>query len=145
ETPRLINIAASVFDFESFSALAQPRLDARPVRVDWHRAYQHVAGRHLDPAAPLDRYRALAAAEPRDSALAYLQGRLEEDPAASMALFEQAMQLPQPTPYAAHALAFYHAAMADYASALRYSDQARASDADDPSFAAVRRSILHGL
>ena len=70
-------------------AFVRPRLAGRPVRGEWHRAYQSLVER-TDPDADLKpEYRKLVEETKRAPAAVYLLGRLEDGPAAEK-LYEEA-------------------------------------------------------
>jgi hypothetical protein len=56
-------------------------LDARPVNIPWHRAFQGVAEGDTPEAELLAQYDRFLAAEPASAALLYLRGRIEPDAA----------------------------------------------------------------
>ncbi len=60
-------------------AYLRDRLAARPVRIEWHRAYQGMHDSSTDHSALVAKYDSLLAATPTDSALLYLRGRIDPD------------------------------------------------------------------
>lgn len=78
-------------DAEAETFLAK-HLDDKPIRIDWHRAYQEL----LERADRLDDLRAnydkRLAADPDNGTLLYLRGRLETDPDAAQTLFQAAAE-----------------------------------------------------
>jgi hypothetical protein len=61
--------------------LLSSRLDARPINVPWHRAYQSLAEGDTPEAELRAQYDRSLAAEPKSAALLYLRGRIEPDAA----------------------------------------------------------------
>lgn len=138
-----VHLGATFLPADEFMALAERRLEARPVEIEWHRAYQRLA--ENSGTSDLERkYRDYCAAEPENSALAYLLGRIVDDPAESRQILEHATELPNRTGYAANALAYHFALEGDYATARHYADTACALAPDSENFAAFRMTALHG-
>src|SRR6185437_8918149 len=69
------------------------RLDDRPVRVEWHRAWQGLRQDEGDDDQELiKRYDAWLAAAPDDSTLLYLRGRCDPDTEAALGYYERSRQ-----------------------------------------------------
>jgi tetratricopeptide (TPR) repeat protein len=66
-------------DLPRVEALMKTRLDVRPVDVNWHRMYQHIAERLMPEEQLAAYYDKLLAAEPSSAPLLYLRGRIEPD------------------------------------------------------------------
>lgn len=137
-------LGSSLLPRDEFLGLARSRLADRPARVQWHRAYQGLMqytpeGRNLE-----SEYRELARSAPNDSLLTYLHARVIEDADERRETFERALALPNPTGYAAHALAYFHLLEGDYARAVNYSEEALRLEPKNPQFSALRHSALYG-
>jgi tetratricopeptide (TPR) repeat protein len=77
----------------------QSGLERRPVRIQWHRAYQAVrsgAGQEAELAAE---YRKRVEAEPKNSDWLYLLGRVESDQKTAESLFDRAIAANPKSPY----------------------------------------------
>ena len=96
-------------------AVLESRLADRPVRVEWHRSYQYLMERSFPNFDLSGQYQRWTDAEPDDGALLYLYARSIHDPAKSHPLFERALRVAHPSPYAAYGLGVDAFAEADYA------------------------------
>jgi tetratricopeptide (TPR) repeat protein len=67
------------------------RLAERPVRVDWHRAWQNLRREENDDDAVIKQYDDWLAADPGNSALLYLRGRCDRDMQTALDYYERAM------------------------------------------------------
>ncbi|HVK10092.1 MAG TPA: hypothetical protein VM597_15090, partial [Gemmataceae bacterium] len=94
---------AALFPPAEALPLLRTRLGDRPVRVDWHVAYQSVAERAEPDHDLRAEYRALVEETKRAPAAVYLQGRVEDGPAEEKLLEEAATANP-PVPQAAASL-----------------------------------------
>ena len=96
-------------------------LAKRPVHIEWHRTYENllINTNRAGLAADYDR---MLAAEPTNSALLYLRGRLGGSPAEEQDYFNRSLQADRDNPYPAYALAYDSAATGDWASAKRLLD-----------------------
>ena len=94
--------------------LLRTGLAARPVNLPWHRQYQNLHMNPADEAALAAEYDRLLAAEPENSALLYLRGRIGPN---GDAWFERALKADPANPYASFALGYDRMAMADAAGA----------------------------
>ncbi|MGA2750935.1 MAG: tetratricopeptide repeat protein [Verrucomicrobiota bacterium] len=116
----------------------------RPVRIEWHRAYQNLllgGNRHR----LVGEYDSMLAAEPGDSALLYLRGRLSADYAEGQDYFNRSLRADPANPYPAFALAFDAASTADWASAKRLLDPAIAQEPGNRSFLTLWSLACLGL
>ncbi len=143
--PDLLFLGANFLPRSEFLALAEPRLDARPVKIEWHRAYQTLVENTPEGSGLVARYRSYTEREPADSNLLYLYGRIVDDLDESRALFERAAQADKPSAHAANALAYYYILEGDFARALDYSRQALALDRSSAQFKQLRNDALNGL
>jgi Flp pilus assembly protein TadD len=107
------------------------RLDDRPVLIDWHRAYQEIRqtdGRRDDLPELYDRY---LAADPGNSALLYLRGRLETDDARAAEYFGRARVADPKNPYPWFAEGYQLLVSGDFAGARQAIEEACRLDPDD--------------
>src|SRR5262249_38176811 len=103
----------------------RPRLDQylhagitnRPVRIQWHRAYQNLHDHATEHAALVREYDDLLQAEPSSSALLYLRGRLESDRVAARGLFKRAAEADPRNPFPLFALGYDRMVAGDWAGA----------------------------
>jgi tetratricopeptide (TPR) repeat protein len=84
----------------------EPRLDDKPVRVDWHRAYQTQTERASPGADLRPRYRKLVADTNGQADALYLLGRAEPDHDEGEKLYRQAATANPPSGYAASGLGY---------------------------------------
>lgn len=89
-------------------------LSERPVNIGWHRAYQHLYMNRTDEAALTAEYDQLLAADPENSALLYLRGRIE---AKGEPWFARALKNDPKNAYASFALGYDRFAVSDFAAA----------------------------
>jgi Tfp pilus assembly protein PilF len=92
-------------------------LDRQPIEIPWHRMYQSVSQREGRTEELDRRYGQLLQADPDNSALLYLQGRLQPTLRGSQDLFRKAIQSDETNGYALSALAFCDAVAGDFAAA----------------------------
>jgi tetratricopeptide (TPR) repeat protein len=100
----------------------KPRLADRPVLVEWHRAYQNLKDK--DPGLVAE-YEGYLAKEPDNGELAYLLGRIVEEPAKERELFQRAANGKPPSAYAWNALALTSLARGEFEQGLEQSEKAR--------------------
>ena len=112
--------------------LLRTGLAARPVNIAWHRMYQNLHMNRADEAALAAEYDGLLAAEPENSALLYLRGRVGPN---GDALFERAHKADPQNHYASFALGYDRLAMADPATARPLLASAAAGMPDSAPFA----------
>ncbi len=144
DAPYLPFFLAGSLDWEAFLDLAAPHLEARPLRVEWHRAYQNVfEGR--GEYARLDReYRALLDDEPENGIRLYLLGRLLSDPELAHDLFERATKATPPSEHAWYALSYASLANARFEDCLEEVDRALSFSPGNPTYVDHRRECLQG-
>jgi hypothetical protein len=92
-------------------------LDQQPIEIPWHRMYQSACQREGLNKELDQRYRQMLQADPNNSALLYLQGRLRPTLRGSLELFQRAIQADEKNGYAQAAIAFCDAAAGDFAAA----------------------------
>src|SRR5262249_44694619 len=100
-----------------------PRLEARPLLVEWHRSYQTLMEREHPEVDLRARYRQLAA-DLKDAACAvYLYGRVEE-PSERPKLYERAAAANPPCPAAFQGLGYIALSEGRFADAVRWMEKA---------------------
>ena len=92
-------------------------LAVRPVRIEWHRAYQNLHDSAGEHDALVAKYDALLATAPADSGLLYLRGRVDSSRAGTRDFFERAARANARNPYPLFGLAYDHMAAGDWAAA----------------------------
>lgn len=103
---------------ETFVAIIRPGLDARPVRVDWHRLYQGYT-ETLEPDKDLQQeYLDRLNRFPDDPNLQYLYGRILKDPEQSELWYQKSVSGSRPCPYGYYAMGYARMANAEYTQAL---------------------------
>lgn len=76
------------------------RVEDRPVRVEWHRAWQGLRQEEGDADQEIiKRYDAWLAAAPNDSALLYLRGRCDRDADTALGYYERSREADPANPY----------------------------------------------
>ncbi|MGJ8638620.1 MAG: hypothetical protein ACSHYA_04440 [Opitutaceae bacterium] len=137
----LLSYASLVVPQDRLMELTQSKVDQVPVLIEYHRYYQ----RQLEASKPAgtvaDEYRERLAAHPGNHALTYLLGRVEEDPATSLELFEAAYSGTGAEGYAANALAYHFLLQGFPEKAQKFADQAIKRDPDNQNFLSLRESI----
>lgn len=101
-----VMLLSGLLSNEELLTVAAPRLEVRPVAVEWHRAYQSVregAGQGGEVKAE---YEALLRGEPENSSLHYLLARIEVDAKRREALLRRAIDLDANNAYAHFGLAY---------------------------------------
>lgn len=91
-------------DAERGRKLLEPGLAVRPVQTAWHRSFQDLSrGEHRKEL--IARYDSFLEKEPTNSALLYLRGRIEKDPAKSVQFYDKAIAMDPQNAFAYYALA----------------------------------------
>jgi tetratricopeptide (TPR) repeat protein len=111
--------------YGAVSGTAAPRVEAfirqglaaRPVRIEWHRLYQRLREKPATQAAVVAEYDGFLRAEPDNSALLYLRGRLAAERAVARDYFERAARLDSHNAYAPYALGYDYAVRGDWSGA----------------------------
>lgn len=85
--------------FERCGDFVAARLADRPVRIDWHRIWQTVRKEQNKDDELVRQYDELLSADPTNSALAYLRGRLEQSVEASREYCARAIAADPSSPY----------------------------------------------
>lgn len=125
--------------------LIQPHLTERPIRVEWHRAYQNInrtgsAANDLQP-----RYAELVAQNPEDGSAYYLRGRIAKNPDAARTDYQRALSASKPSAYAHLALAGLDSTAAHFEESLTHFDAAIAAGIDDREIREQRCNVLIAL
>ncbi len=98
-------------------AFLRAGLAERPIRMEWHRAFQDLHRAAVDNPALVARYDSLLAATPNDSALLYLRGRIEGRQAAMHDYFTRSVQADPRNAYPLYGLAYDFIASGDWSDA----------------------------
>ena len=106
----------------------------RPVQVEWHRAYQILRRNREDAAAIIAEYDALLQADPGNSALLYLRGRLSDSGKEARGFYQRAIEKDAGNAYAWYALSHHAMAAADWQAAKDAAAKACAAAPDDEDF-----------
>ncbi|MGE5195164.1 MAG: BTAD domain-containing putative transcriptional regulator [Deltaproteobacteria bacterium] len=107
------------------------RLDDRPVLVDWHRAYQEACQARDHDDGLLQRYDRYLAADPGNSTLLYLRGRIETDDAQADAFYERARAADPTNPYPWYAQGYRLRVAGEFAGARKALEEASRLNPDD--------------
>lgn len=101
-------------------AFMEPKLDARPVNVELHRAYQQAILDSKDKEPELRaRYKKYLDEDPKNPDLIYLNGRMCETASESNAMFEKALAIEPEHTFALNATAFNLMASGDFKQASK--------------------------
>jgi tetratricopeptide (TPR) repeat protein len=139
-----VQSGAGAGDAARAARFLQDGLAARPVRIEWHRAYQNLL--LVTNRQPLiAQYDRMLAAEPADSALLYLRGRLCGNSAEGRDYFNRSLQADADNPYPAFALAYDAASTADWASAKHFMDHVIEQQPGNVEFLALWTLACLGL
>lgn len=113
----------------------------RPVRVEWHRMYQSVR-LWTDPAAALTaEYQEMLDAEPTNSVLLYLRGRLELDRSSAAGFFARSIAADAANPYPVFALGYEAMSAGDWARAKPLLGKATALRPDERNYDATLTTV----
>lgn len=115
-------------------------LEARPVSVTWHRAYQSLAERDTPEAELIAQYDRYLAADPSSAALLYLRGRLEPDPTKQAAYYRRALDADPKQAWAWVGRAAQEAAAGRWPECLAAAAKAKELPLDDPD---LLDSLVH--
>jgi tetratricopeptide (TPR) repeat protein len=108
---------------------------SRPVRVEWNRIYQTLHDRPAERVLLLVEYDAMLHAEPENSALMYLRGRIELDRALALDYYRRAAAADPRNPFPPFALGYDRMAAGDWVGARPLFAHAVELDAADAGFA----------
>jgi tetratricopeptide (TPR) repeat protein len=112
-------------------------LTARPVRITWHRLFQNLHDRSPELAGMMSEYDSLLRADPTNSALLYLHGRLETNHALARAQFTRAAESDPKNPFASYALGYDRMCAGDWKGARPLLARVVGLSPNDLSFAHV--------
>ena len=137
-----LHIALSQLPDKEIDAFFAAHLNDRPLRLEWHRAFQY----HVEYKQPerdlRPRYRELAAQNPDDGAAAYLAARIERDPTARQTLLRQSISAKLPCAYGHNSLAYEALTYARFPEALAHLRAAEAAGLDTLSFKRNQTDVL---
>ena len=117
---------------ERLMSFLRERLADRPVPVEWHRCYQTVRERLDGGKGLVAEYDKLVQAEPDNSALLYLRGRLGAGSEESLRWLDKALAADVRNAYAWMGKAYHHHCRAEFAAAWQAASEARRLDPDNP-------------
>ncbi len=133
---------AGVAPVDEFTEVAAPRLAARPVEVEWHRAYQSAMDTEDRIQDLINEYAALLAADPDNSRLLYLAARLDLDLGSTIARLDRAIELDPSNSWAYNSLAYQKAALGQFAEALPLVVEARRLMPDNLTFQTFEAELM---
>jgi tetratricopeptide (TPR) repeat protein len=119
-------ILSQALSKEESVAYYKPLLAVRPLRMQWHRAYQETMQRSGGEEPVRAEYAQMLAAEPQNKDLNYLSSRVEPDPEKMLALLQASATGESPSAYGLYSLGLYEAELGRFDSAATYLQQARA-------------------
>jgi len=117
-------------------------LQDRPIAMEWHRAYQHLAEIDKTEAKVQAEYDQMLAADPNNSALLYLVGRLAEDSAQAQALYAKSIAADPKNIYPRRATAYQLHVQGDLEQALSTIRECEKIAPQDKSTQSLKRHIL---
>lgn len=120
-------------------------LTNRPVQIEWHRAYQGLFAEGPGWDKLEARYEKLLAAEPANSALMYLLGRVCTDRTRANELFAKSHEADATDPFPLYALGYDRMLMGNWQEAKPLLGQAKALRPADPQFRNEWRMACRGL
>ena len=106
----------------------------RPVRVEWNRLYQNLHDHPGERTALLLQYDDLLQAEPANSSLLYLRGRLEANRVAARSYYKRATEADPANPFPIFALGYDRLSAGDWTGARPLLARAVELDAHDAGF-----------
>jgi tetratricopeptide (TPR) repeat protein len=108
---------AAAIDLVRLQKFLRAGITNRPVAIEWHRMFQSLSGEPRRGESMTALYDSMLAAEPGNSALIYLRGRLCTNQHESTQWFERARQADQRNPYPYFALAYNHTCHGEFPAA----------------------------
>jgi len=132
-------------ELSRIEAFLEAGLSNRPVQIEWHRTYQQL--RPTPPRADRLRakYAAMQQAEPTNSALLYLNGRIATNRQEAEDLYRRAIDADANNPYPHYALAQDEIARGDWLKARPFLTQAVALSPNEQAFISVLDSTRLAL
>ncbi len=127
--------AAEQKQTQRMEAFLRSGLSNRPVQISWHRAYQNLHDHGSDYPALLASYDQMLGADPTNSALLYLRGRLETDRDRAHDFFQRSADGDPRNPFPLFALGFGRTAAGDWSGAKSLFERATELDSRNASFA----------
>ncbi len=127
-------VALAQHEAERMDRFLQTGLTNRPVLVEWHRAYQELHNLPAEYARLIAQYEEWLSAEPSNSALLYLRGRVAADRPESRQLFLRATDADPKNPYPIFALGYDRMMAGDWAAARPLLAKAAGLDPGDVGF-----------
>jgi tetratricopeptide (TPR) repeat protein len=117
----------------------------RPIRINWHRAYQELVT-HEQPAYDVTaEYKGMLAKEPNDPSLMYLVARTLNDGDEAAAMFRKAGESSPPCAFAWYGLWYDAMSLGDFDRALSHIRAARKISPDEAGFGAAEAETLTAL
>jgi len=138
----LLPVACAYLPEAELLELMRPVLARRPVLVEWHRQYHELMERVKREWDLIGEYRGHLDADPENTALLYLLGRLVYDREEALQLFNQAAGGPKPEPFAHFALAYGACERGDFTTALEHVREAIRLDPERSLFGNFETELL---
>jgi len=145
EEEKYLGLYAVVASPEEFIEAVEVGLDARPIRINWHRFYQTVCERLAQERDLVGEYRGRLEKDPDDPILHYLLGRLIVDPAESESHYQRAVSGARPCPYGYLGMAYLRMSMGRYAEGLELIDKGISHEPDNEAFVGLRYQLIKAL
>ncbi|HZZ71068.1 MAG TPA: hypothetical protein VFE24_02380 [Pirellulales bacterium] len=138
ETPQLAQIYASLAVAEPQQKLhclsfLESGLERRPVELEWHRAYQFLAGCQRKRADLIDQYQKFLDQDSKNPNLLYLFGRIQSSRQQAIKYFDEAIALNASHAHALRARSWRNRVAGDFAAARRDAEAARQAAPSDPT------------
>lgn len=112
-----LNFRAEAKQLDRCREFLAGRLAKRPVSIEWQRSYQQVCEITGHAAELEPQYRKMLEADPKNSALLYLLGRVTADRKQQHRYFEQALEADPKNAYPQYALAYDYVSLGDFSKA----------------------------
>ena len=120
---------------QRYAAFLREMCAHRPIEIEWHRAYQNLGMSSAEIAKLVTEYDKLLAAEPHNSVLLYLRGRLCGSVRESTGYFERAIESDPKNAYAYYGMAYNHSGRGEWDDAIKDISTALALRPADNDFA----------
>ena len=138
----LVRLLYVLLEEDEALALIEPMLTRRPVLVQWHRYYQQLIEQVQPQRRLAAEYKELLSAEPRNTSLAYLVGRVVDDPEEAQEYFQRAITGKKPEPYGHYAIGYAHAIRSEFPEALAAVRRAMKLASNDVGFAGLEQELM---